>query len=134
MNSNFIYTLAVSGHTAKDIARKSSFCFRCGKQWPLKTLIINVKTAVGLQPPDKAVILPLGCHVPASPEGGFYCHPNPGDDSPDIASSRNQSKSDAVGDKSDYPAPSRFSAFTRWVSISVIWVKVCGCYKKLLDS
>lgn len=70
MNSSFIYTLAVSGHTAKDIARKSSFCFRGGKQWPLKTLIINVKTSVGLQPPDKAVISPLACHAPAL-KGGF---------------------------------------------------------------
>lgn len=107
--------MAFSGHTAKDIARKSSFCFRGGKQWPLKTLIINVKTSVGLQPPDKPVILPLGHHAPAGPEGVFFCPPNPGDHSPEVASSRNQSKSDAVGDTSDCPAPSRFSAFTRWV-------------------
>lgn len=67
--------MAFSGHTAKDIARKSSFCFRGGKQWPLKTLIINVKTSVGLQPPDKPVILPLGRHAPAGPEGVFFFVP-----------------------------------------------------------
>lgn len=75
MNSSFIYTLAFSGHTAKDIARNSSFCFSGGRQWPLKILIINLKTSVGLQPPDKPVVLPLGCQAPASHEGSFFFVP-----------------------------------------------------------
>lgn len=67
------------------------------------TNFYKFKSLCWLAASDVPGALPLGSHAPPTVKVFFFHHPKVGGYLPEVASSGNQSKSDAFGDKTEVP-------------------------------